>query len=385
MCLVPSERATLLLCCFLGFPCAGAFLFPAQACAQQEEVAVLRGEVRVADLPLSDGFVVLHQVSAESSGEVDSVRVGPDGSFQIRLPHVPDHTSRPEIFFASVQYRGLLYFGEALTEAAQLEGVYLIQAYDTLSVPSGGAPIPLSARNLFLEKTEDGWAATDVFELSNEGDRTLYSPEEQVVWAYPLPASATDFQVGQADMAPDAIRFAGGRLEVYSPIPPGERYLMVRYRLPQNDFVVPMPGRTDRMEILVREPAPGAEFQPLALMSPVEAEAGNAFRRYAGENLSDTEVRGRIASEPWHLPAEWLGLIMAGLLGVAGVVGYRRRDAAPPGEAVPSRERARERLLLTIAQLDEEFQGRAADGATSAGKKYAARRKELLSKLKRLS
>jgi len=70
---------------------------------------------------MSGGVVVLHQVSAESSGEIDSVRVDADGSFQIRLPFVPNHTSRPEIFFASAEFRGLLYFGPAVTEGVQLE------------------------------------------------------------------------------------------------------------------------------------------------------------------------------------------------------------------------------------------------------------------------
>ncbi|MCJ7629583.1 MAG: hypothetical protein MUO50_14500, partial [Longimicrobiales bacterium] len=219
MCTLPFRRAFFFSFCII-------FLFFGQALAQEEVIPVLRGEVRVGDAPLTDGFVVLHQVSAESSGEVDSVRVGGDGSFEIRLPHVPDHATRPEIFFASVQYRGLLYFGQAVTDAVQLDSLYLIQAYDTVSVPPGGAQIPLSVRNLFLERTENGWAVADVFQLRHDGDRTLYSPEEGVVWAYPLPRPATDFQVGQADMAPDAVRFVDGRLEVYSPLPPGERYLM---------------------------------------------------------------------------------------------------------------------------------------------------------------
>jgi len=332
---------------------------------------------------MSGGVVVLHQVSAESSGEIDSVRVDADGSFQIRLPFVPNHTSRPEIFFASAEFRGLLYFGPAVTEAVQLDSLYLIQAYDTLSVPPGGAQIPLLERNLFLEKTEDGWTATDVFRLRQDGDRTLYSPEEGIVWAYPLPNSATDFQVGQADMAPDAIRFEGGRIEVFSPLPPGERYLVIRYRISEHDFVLPLPGRTDRMEILVREPAPAAEFHPLSLSSPVELEPGNAFRRYAADSLLDSEVRSEIAPEPWSLPAEWLGLLMAGLLGAVGIFGYRRRGRGVPPQGSPPGETFRNQLLLAIATLDEDFQEKG-DTSPEARTRYEAERQEILSKLKSL-
>ncbi len=378
MYILPSKLATFFLACFLAIPLSG------QAHGQEEAIPFLRGEVRVGNAPLSEGFVVLHQVSAEASREIDSVRVEPDGSFQIRLPHVPDHASRPEIFFAAVQYRGLLYFGPAVTQAVQLDSLYLIQSYDTVSVPSGGAQIPLSGRSLFLEKTEAGWDATDVFQLNHDGDRTLYSPVEGIVWAYPLPGSATDFQVGQADMAPDAIRFADGRIEVYAPLPPGERYLMIRYRISEGNFVLPMPGRTDRLEILVREPAPAAEFFPLSLSTPVELEPGNAFRRYAADNLLDMEVRSEIAPEPWSLPAEWLGLLMAGLLGAAGIFGYRRRGGDLSRKAAISGELSRDRLVLAIATLDREFQGKE-DPSTSVQTKYGAERRELLSKLKRLS
>jgi hypothetical protein len=371
---------------FLSLP-----LLPTSLQGQEEVIPLLKGEVSLAGEPLTQGTVVLHQVSEAGSGEIDSVRVNPDGSFQVRLPHVPDHATRPEIFFASVEYGGLLYFGPAVTEAVQLDSVYRIQAFDTLSVPSGGATIPLAARNLFLEKTTEGWTVTDVFQLNHEGDRTLYSPEEGIVWAYPIPPSATDFQLGQADLAPDAIQIINGRMEVSSPLPPGEKYLMVRYRLTKEEFVLPLPGRTDRLEILVREPAPAFEFPPLVLSAPVELEPGNAFRRFAGDGLVDSEVRGRAMPEPWSLPPEWVGLLMAGLLGAAGVIGFRRRGRAPVGEQVSDtghqahgESPSREDLLVAIAALDEDFQ--AAEGPTEEALiRYEKQREKLFLQLKKLS
>jgi len=352
--------------------------------AQEEVIPLLIGEVRVGDGHMADGFVILHQLSAESSGEIDSVRVGADGSFQLRLPHVPDHATRPEIYFASVEFRGLLYFGPAVADAVQLDSLYLIQAYDTLSVPPGGAQIPLSVRNLFLEPAEGGWTATDVFQLNQEGDRTLFSPEEGVVWSYPLPETATDFQVGQSDLAPDAVRFANGRVEVYSPLPPGERFMMIGYRIPDLGFSLPMPGRTDQMEVLIREPAPDVEFHPLSLSEPMELEAGNTYRRYVGEGFVDMEIQSEVAPEPWSLPAEWIGLFMAGLLGAAGVIGYRRRASPTRASDPPSEKPSRDQVLLAIAKLDEEFQAKG-DASEGARKEYGAERNELLSILKRPS
>lgn len=344
----------------------------------------LHGEVRVGAIPLPEGTVVLHQVSAHTSGEIDSVRVGPDGSFRIPLPHVPDHGSRAEIYFASVQHQGLHYFGPAITDASQLDSLYTIQAFDTLSVPPGGADLPLTARNLFLERSGTGWEATDVFQLRHDGDRTLYSPDEGVVWSYPLPDMVRDFQVGQADLAADAVRFLNGRIELLAPLPPGEKFLVVRYSIPERDFLLPMPGATDRMEILVREPGPPAEFPPLGPATPVELEPGTVFRRYSGEGFLDTGIRAQVAPERWSFRAEWLGLLLAGLLGAAGVYGFRRRSArlqAPgvPGVPEPSR---REDLLLAIARLDEEFGG-TEDPSDADAKAYRARRGKLLSQLKR--
>ena len=137
------------------------------------------------------------------------------------------------------------------------------------------------------------------------------------------------------------------------------------------------------MEILVREPAATVEFYPLPPSSPVELDPGNVFRRYAADNLSDMEIVATLAPEPWSLPAEWLGLAVAALLGAAGIFGYRRRGEVIRPEGVPSDEGSREHFILGIAKLDEDFQG-GEDHSARARARYEAERKRLLSKLKRL-
>jgi hypothetical protein len=352
--------------------------------AQEEVIPIIHGEVREGDDPLPGVMVVLHQVSSEISGEIDSIQAGADGTFRLRLPRVPDHGVSSEVYFASVRYRGLLYLGPAITSPAQLDSLYLIQAYDTLSVPPGGATLPLSVRSLFLNKLEEGWEATDFFQLRQEGSRTLYSPEEGPVWRYPLPPSARDFEVGQGDLAPDAIRFQAGDLVLYAPVPPGDRYFLVRYRIPGDEFIIPMPGRTEEMEVLVRSPGPDAEFPPLVPTTPLELEPGNVFRRYAAADLFDTEVRGRVLSPPFRFRAEWLGLILAAVLGGAGVYAYRSRRPLEAGAEVAGKPLGREELVLAIAKLDESFH-KGEDHTEGDRVGYLARRKHLLEQLKRLS
>jgi hypothetical protein len=365
-----------------------AGLLHAAVFAQEEVAPFLSGEVRVGQDLLPGAMVVLHWVSADESGQIDSIRSAQDGSFRLPLPYVPDHASRPEVFFASVEYGGLLYFGPAVTEAVQLDSLYLIQAFDTVSVSPGGAELPVSARNLFLEQAPGGWTATDVFEIRNDGDRTLYSPQEGVVWSYPLPPSATDFQLGQGDMAPDAVRFEEGQVRVYAPVPPGERQILVRYRIQEREFSLPLPGRVDALDILLREPAPPAEFPPLDLATPVELEPGNTFRRYSAEGLADTEVRAQVAADPWSLPAEWMGFILTAFLAAAGVVVFRlRRRSVGPGDDAGRKgagRSSREDLLVAIATLDEDFSALEAPTADQRAA-YEAERKRFLARLKRLT
>jgi hypothetical protein len=351
-----------------------------RASAQEEVVPILRGEARLGGLPLEEGTVVLHRVAPDFQGEIDSVSVGDGGSFSFRLPYLPDHEARNEIFFASVRFRGLLYFGSAVTDPIHLDSLYTILVYDTASVPPEGIELPLGARNIFLEGDEDGWRVTDVFQLLNEGDRTFFSPSDGRVWSYPLPDGIRDFEVGDSDLPPEAIRLSQGLLEMSAPIPPGERFILVRYRITGDDFVIPAPGQTNRLELLLREPGPEAEFAPLALDTPVEMEPGNVFRRYVGEELGDAMIEAHISPPGWRPRAEWLGILLAGLLAAAGVVALRRTTSGRRRASSEVRKRSREEVLVAIAQLDEEFSRRSSPDS-DARRRYDSRREELLAEL----
>jgi len=359
-------------------------LRPSVSSAQEEVIPIVHGEVREGDNPLPGALVTLHQVSEEMSGEIDSVRAGPDGTFQLRLPRVPAHGERSDVYFASVRHKDILYFGPAIISPVQLDSLYLIQAYDTLSVPPGGATLPLAVRTLFLTKVETGWEATDFYQVRQEGDRTLYSPDEGVTWRYPLPPEATEFEVGQGDMGADVIRFEGEELELFAPIPPGDRFLLLNYRIPEDEFSIPLPGETGRMEVLVRSPGPEASFEPLTPSSPVQMDPGNVFDRWVGDDLTDVEIHSRVEAAPFRFRAEWLGLILAALLGGAGVFAFRSRSLPSQEKAEPLDQPSRDDLLLAVARLDEGFQAQD-EASPEARERYRAEREALLNQLKRLT
>lgn len=357
---------------------------PVPCLAQEEATAILDGRVLQGSTPLDSGTVTLHQVGPDSAGEIASTSVSREGRFRFRLPSVPDPSQGHAVYFASIRFRDVLYFGPAIAEAAQLDSLYVIQVYDTAAAPAEGRQFPLAVRNLFLEPTGDGWRATDLFELRNEGDRT-YVAAGGPVWVYPLPPGATDFTVGQSDLAPDAVQFQGHVLEVSAPIPPGERLYMVRYTLPGLDVSIPTPGLTDRMELLIKEPAPPLAVQPLEAAQAVELEQGTSYRRYQGRSLSGGSVTLRVTSEPGTIPVRWIAVVLALVLAAGGILAFKRRGGAPqpvpPGR--PPKEADRHALLLEIARLDEAFSG---DEDPDPGRReeYRRRREALKERLRAL-
>lgn len=327
---------------------------------------MLVGQVRLADTTLAQGTVTLHLVSPNESGEVDSTSVDADGGFRFDLPRVPDSGGRGEIYFASIRYAGILYFGPAIAQADQLDSLYLVQVYDVETAPLEGADLVISTRNLFLEQHDEaGWQATDLFELRNELDRTLVADEGGLVWSYPLPEGATDFQLGDATALPDdAIVFSEGRIELRAPLPPGDRVFVARYSIPGPPIALPMPGVTEVMELLVREPAPRLDVDGLLAVELVSIEPGSSYRRYSGVDLEALVVSLDEAEvEGGGLRPEWLTALLVLILGGAGLLAvYRpgRRVAARIVQpAVADTETggaggavSRKSLILRVAKLD---------------------------------
>lgn len=355
-------------------------------------------------IPLQQGTVVLHRVTRQEAGEVDSVRLGDDGRFEFLLPAVPDPEGRGDVYFASIRHQGIFYFGGAITQAVQLDSLYRIEVHDTVGAPPGGADLPVSHRTVFLEEGEERWEVTDLFELHNDRGRTVVGTEGGVTWTYPLPEEARDFRAGQGDFPPDAVDFEEGEVRVSAPVPPGRRVFVVRYAVPSLELTIPLPGATEVVELLIREPAPAVEVPLLEASPPVELEPGTTYRTFTAEDLRDTRIRVRPGEEERSFPVEWLAVILALVLAVAGLVavGMGRRERlpggtpagpvpAPRGERAPGGERdptgdvrgegaTRQELILEIARLDEAFE--ATDDPTPEEEaRYRARRERLIERL----
>jgi len=313
------------------------------------------------------------------------VRVGQGGSFAFDLPSVPDPGGRGEVYFASVEYLGILYFGRAIHQAVQLDSPYVITVHDTAVAPATGARLPLEVRYLILEPLDEGWQVTDLLQVRNDGDLTLVAAEGGAVLTYPLPSNARDFQMGAGDVDPDAVTFAGGRLRVTAPIPPGQRQYVVRYVLDEPRLELSLPGRTHAVELLVPEPAPPLEVEGLGAMQPVEMEAGVTYRRYAATELADATVRVVPGEGARAFSLGWIAVLLALVLAGGALWALRARPGDGPlvagGAAAPALQgsETRARLLLEIASLDERLDAEALD--LSERGRLEQRRVELLERL----
>lgn len=350
---------------------------------------VLHGKVFLGDTVLTRGTVVLHHVSQQNQGEVDSVRVARDGTFSIRLPSVPD-PGRSEVYFASVRHAGILYFGSPINLPVQLDSLYEIHAYDTLTAPPGGADVPVEARNVFVERdsaSDNRWQVTDLFALRNDRKRTLVAQEGGVVWSYPLAARATDATVAQAQFAGTAASVEDGSLVVRTPLPPGERLFVVRYFLPDPYIQLPIPATIEGLDVLVREPAPPLDPVGLTHLGPVELEPGTTYMRFNATDVSEGMVRLTEGQAPPSPPVRWFAIILGFALGATAVwaIQSRRKVATvDEGAATATALGGRQQLVLEIARLDESFQANPSPSAEERGA-YESRRRELMRRLRAVS
>lgn len=351
---------------------------PMSARAQAPPAPVLDGTVFVGDTVMSSGTVALHHLTDGGQAELDSVTVRPDGSFAFSLPTTPD-PGRGDVYFASIRRHGVLYFGPAITAAAQLDSIYEIQAYDTTVAPVSGASVPLQSRSVFFEPDSAGWRVTDLFQVRNEGSKTLVAAEGGRVWAYPLPDEATEVTTGQGELAFDAAQYEDGGLVVRAALPPGERLFVVRYRLASPLVTLPAAGAAESYDVLVREPAPLLDVTGLELVDRVELEAGSTYLRFSGSDVS-APVRLVATDERAPPRVEWIAVVLALVLTAAGVFVLRGARASGPAPAISPDRRS---LLREVAYLDEAFDP--ANASAEERATYERRRTELVRRIRALS
>lgn len=356
----------------------GGLVTPVPTEGQVVAEPVLTGQALLADSALTDGTVVLHQMTDVVQGEIDSARVAPDGSFVFRLPSVPNDTN---IYFASLRHDGVVYFGPPIARPVELDSAYVISAYDTLVAPPEGVPLPLAARTLFFEPDGSGrFAITDIFEIRNDRERTLIPTADGRVWSYPLPSGAQEVSTlgGRPD---EAITQEGDEIVFRAALQPGVQQFVLRYFVDSLSVAVPTPGDIEVLDVLVREPAPAIAIEGLVQEQSFQLEAGTTFRRFAGQEVSLPQVQIMPAEETPPPPVEWIAVVLALVLLGGGLLALRGGPRA--AEAPAAGAQGRQALLVELARLDEEYESEASSSEART-REYRRRRSELLARLRAL-
>ena len=215
---------------------------------------VLRGDRGGDTIPLAHAWVVLHKVTRETGGPVDSVRSDARGRYRIELRN-PDSNS---VYVVSAWYDSLAYFSLPLNVTGR--PAVRVEDIVTFLTSVNGPPIRLARRLATVAAArEDGTREIlEILELENMGRTTRITKDTLPTWAGRVPEGAGQFRGGQGDISPEAIVFRNDSVLVLGPIPPGPvKQLSYSYALPAGTraLVIPIDQPTVELNLLVEDTA----------------------------------------------------------------------------------------------------------------------------------
>jgi hypothetical protein len=215
---------------------------------------VLRGDRGGDTIPLANAWVVLHKVTRETGGPVDSVRSDARGRYRIELRN-PDSAS---VYVVSAWYDSLAYFSLPLNVTGR-PAVH-VEDIVTFRTSVNGPPIRLARRLATVAAArEDGTREIlEILELENTGLTTRITTDTVPTWAVRVPERAVQFRGGQGDISPEAMVFRNDSVLVLGPIPPGPvKQLSYSYSLPAGTraLVIPIDQPTAEFNLLVEDTA----------------------------------------------------------------------------------------------------------------------------------
>lgn len=319
-------------------------------------------------VPVPGARVVLHRVTPESQGPVDSVASDARGRF--RFTYARDTSA---LHLLSARHDGIEYFSTPIDSrgAPQARSLTVV-VHDT----SSSAPVGVSARHVVIPRpSEDGSREVlDLVMLSNQGEKTRVAADSlSASWTGPLPKASEGLELGESDVSPDAVLRRGDTAVVSAPIAPGEKQLAFQYHLlgGRREVEIPVGRDSTTFSVLLEEPGARASAPGLALADSQLIE-GRSFRRWTGELPANSTVRVTLpgsATDSRPLLVGMVAVLALGLLLAAWRMVPRLRPVSV------------DRLVGEIAVLDTKYQGREADLPPEEWADYLARRSALKARL----
>ena len=354
-------------------------LVPAGVCAQVAAGRVVR--LQGSDtLPVPRAMVVLHRVGRTVQGPVDTTLADAAGRF--RLAFAADTAAA---WLLSARYGGIEYFSQPLAaDSARADtGIVLIVA-DTSST----APVRIRERTLLVSRPDESGTRTvvDWFVLSNPGQLTrVVSDTNRPSWGTPLPEDAQAVELADtrlSQFSPDAVVFRRDSALVFAPLSPGDKELLLQYRIPGSlhRFLVSFGGSADSVFVLLEERTARVS-SPGFTAADSQLIEGRPFRRWAGR-MPAAGALEIVIPAPLLSSGRLLELLVTGAAsGFALLAWFLARRARVPVLAGPPDTPAA--LADAAARLDARYLGREAEVPSEEWARYLALRDDLKQRLAR--
>ena len=331
-------------------------------------------------MPVAGQWVVLHRVGSDRAGPLDSVRSAANGRFRLRYAR---SGAEDALYFVSARYHGIAYFSPPLRADTVRGGDADVIVYDTTSDAS---KLRVQGRHFVLSQARGARRqVAEVYEIENEGTRTVVARDSMTpLWSTHLPTEAESLAVAPGDVTAGAVVFHPGRAEVYAPVSPGLRQVVLTYLLPVKAFPVSLPIEhpVTVLEVLLEEPRADIEGARLREVPPATID-GRTFRRFLAQDVPAAAVIRVNAPPPvgqhqgtLRVLAIVIALAMLGALGV-WVARKRRVEETPVTSRASS---AAERLIGELAALDSRFEK---DASGLNRDDYARQRADLKGRIER--
>jgi len=324
------------------------------------------------------------------------------GSFMFEgVENDPQH-----VHILRVKYAGQTYFSDLITfEQDQKEVEVPIVVYETTHEDN---QIAVRRTHLIVEFGGDQVFLAQMHFIDNKGDRTFVGDADGKTLYFALPPEATNLKFQDPTLGESVIREPDG-FWLNQALKPGETQVLFSYALPyrhpQQQVTFTLSYDVPDLVLLVSDIGEQVEAPGLTAQGTRSAQ-GASYYMFSGKefpahqtisvNLSNLPPPQSTAatSEPASggaarsglgsvLPG-WVGLIMLMLGGVAAI-GFAMTHASPASALTPteSLRRERDRLVRSIARLDERFEsGRIGQGAYR--RERAALKRRLIGVLRQL-
>ena len=209
----------------------------------------------------------------------------------------------------------------------------------------------------------------EYFLFINETDRTYIGSKEvstdgtKETLRFFLPEEATEMQPGYGLMDCCIYDSEGGFIDTM-PVLPGNKEVLYSYRVDYKSgaytFSRNVNYPTAGYALLIDGEGIGVDSNQLVAEEPMDIE-GMRFNYFSGSDITSGEV---IVAHLSGLPETnnpgsiiWIALVLAVLLGGFGFIYLLRKKRLQPVSPEDSLDQRRQRLLIELAQMDDDFGG----------------------------